>query len=309
MRSISCGVPQGSILGPLLFILYINDITSCCQILKLILFADDTNLFCSNRDYLELERIVNGDLSKLAVWFKANKLSLNAAKTNFILFGSKKFPRPISLVLDGNILEQTNCTKFLGIYMDEKLKWDQHLNYVSGKISRGLGMISRVSKILPSEILLTLYYSLIYPHLLYCCIVWGGACITSLHKLEVLQNRAIRLITHSPFRSSSSPIFKRLNILKIADIRKLNIATFMFETRNSNLPRCCLSYCQLNSNFHYGIRNICDFVMPAFRTKIREQTISVLGPRIWSSLPSDIRSSVSSFCFKKNVRNYLISQY
>ena len=101
MRSIICGVPQGSILGPLLFILYVNDIASCCEMLKLILFADDTNLFYSNRDYSELERVVNIDLSKLADWFKANKLSLNAAKTNFILFGYKKIPQPLSLVLDG----------------------------------------------------------------------------------------------------------------------------------------------------------------------------------------------------------------
>jgi hypothetical protein len=122
MRSIICGVPQGSILGPLLFILYVNDIASCCEMLKLILFADDTNLFYSNRDYSELERIVNIDLSKLADWFKANKLLLNAAKTNFILFGYKNIPRPHGLVLDGYILERTDCTKFLGMFMDEELK-------------------------------------------------------------------------------------------------------------------------------------------------------------------------------------------
>jgi len=121
-------------------------------------------------------------------------------------------------------LDRTDCVKFLGIYVDEKLTWNNHLNYISGKISRSLGMISRVCRILPVDILKTLYYSMIYPYLLYCCIVWGGACTTSLHKLEVLQNRAVRLITRSPFRASSRPIFKQLNVLRLADIRQVQIA-------------------------------------------------------------------------------------
>ena len=87
---ITCGVPQGSILGPLLFILYINDIINCTDTLELILFADDTNMFYSNRDFYELERIINIELLKLSVWFRANKLSLNAVKSNYILFGYKK---------------------------------------------------------------------------------------------------------------------------------------------------------------------------------------------------------------------------
>ena len=211
MCHINCGVPQGSILGPLLFILYINDIVKCSDILQFILFADDTNIFYSNSDISELERIVNVELSKLSNWFKANRLSLNATKTNFIIFGNKKVSkcgREFKLLLDGNVLERTDCTKFLGVYFDEKLKWHTHLNHISSKISKGLGMLGRVSKILPLNVLRTLYHTLIYPYLNYCCIIWGGAGASALHRLEVLQNRAIRIITHSPFLSSSSPIYK-----------------------------------------------------------------------------------------------------
>ena len=122
---INCGVPQGSILGPLLFILYINDIAKCSDILRLILFADDTNIFYSNSDISEIEIIANAKLCKLSTCFKANKLSLNATKTNFIIFGYKKvfkYGRQFKLMLDGNVLERTDCTKFLGVYLDEKLK-------------------------------------------------------------------------------------------------------------------------------------------------------------------------------------------
>ena len=134
----------------------------------------------------------------------------------------KKTPRALNLVLDDNILLIVNSTKFLGVYIDDKLKWNVHINYVSGRISRGLGMISRVRRLLSFETLKILYYSLLYPYLYYCCIVWGGASIASLKKLEVLQNRALRLIAHAPFRSSSSPIYKRLNVLRLTDIRTPN---------------------------------------------------------------------------------------
>ena len=116
LKPINCGVPHSSILGPMLFILYINDIVNCSNIWKFLLFADDTNLFYKNRDLLDLERVVNVELrvSKLSVWFKANKLSLNVKKTNFILFWCKNIPTPLKLVLNGAILEQVAYTKFLG---------------------------------------------------------------------------------------------------------------------------------------------------------------------------------------------------
>lgn len=171
----------------------------CSDSLKFILFADDTNLFYKNRNLYELESVLNEELSKLSVRFKADKLSLNATKTNFILFGHKNISTPLQISLDGITLKRLDHTKFLGVYMDEKLNWNQHINHICGKISRGLGMISRVCRTMPFNVLLTLYYSLIYPYLLYCCVAWGGTSPTALQKLVVLQNRALRLFTLSPY--------------------------------------------------------------------------------------------------------------
>ena len=129
--------------------MYINDIPKCSEIIRLILFPDDTNICNSNSDTSEIEFIVNAELCKLSTWFKANKLSLNATKINFIIFGYKKvfkYGRQFKLMLDGNVLERTDCTKFLGVHLDEKLKWHTHLNHISGKIAIGLGMLGRVRR-------------------------------------------------------------------------------------------------------------------------------------------------------------------
>ena len=159
------------------------------------------------------------------------------------------------------------------------------MSHVTNKISRGLGMMGRCRNLLSNEIMLMLYYSLVYPYLIYCCIVWGGACVTALHKIQVLQNRAVRLITRAPFRASTDPLFLQLRILQVVDIRRLQIAIFMYKCKNLLLPQSCLHYCLLNlRNNLYNMRTSHYFITPRYRTNIREQCISCIGPKIWDTL-------------------------
>ena len=294
-KRIKCGVPQGSILGPLLFILYINDIVNCSHIIKFILFADDTNLFHSDSNYQRLIVTLNAELQKLCVWFKSNKLYLNVKKTNYILFGRKHTNDELNmhLYIDGNELERTESTKFLGVYIDSKLTWSMHVNHISVKMSQGLGILYKIRNIFPRNILLTLYYSLIYPYLSYCALIWACAKPNTLNKIEILQNKAIRLITKSGYRAHTSVLYKELKVLKLHDIYIKQSLVFMFKVKHQLLPYNCLQYFQTSDDQVYAFRKCNYFIHPPFRTDLRQQCIVVSGPRLWDSQPPHLQNASS----------------
>ena len=314
LKDISHGVPQGSILGPLLFILYVNDIVHCSSTLAFILFADDTNLFYSNPDINVLFQIVNLELSKLDQWFKANKLSLNVKKSSYMLFGSKHVPNVwnnLFLTIDGNELTKVESIKFLGIYIDAKLTWKKHIGYIASKISQSLGAIGRARKLLPQNILLMLYHSMIYPYLTYCNIVWGSANPTVIKRLEILQKRAVRIVTNSSFNSTSGPLFFRLKLLKLSDIVNFQTAQFMFKVKNNLLPIICNNYVTVASMASqvYVTRHHSFFNILGCRTGLREKSLKIRGPKIWNRLPVLIQNLCSFLTFKRELFSLYINSY
>ena len=144
-QTIKCGVPQGSILGPLLFILYINGLPRAFKLTEPLLFADDTSIFLSHSNPNYLENVLNNELLNIDVWLRCNKLSINVQKTNYVIFSpsQRKVNHSFSLSFGGQPLTQSNVTKFLGVYLDEHLTWKYHINFVCKQIAKSGGILSR----------------------------------------------------------------------------------------------------------------------------------------------------------------------
>ena len=231
-KVIRCGVPQGSILGPLLFLIYINDLCQVSNILDMILFADDTNIFYSHKDPNFLNTIVNTELDKLSSWFQANRLSINVKKSNFVIFKSAQNRQNLdfSFFIDNNQIDRVEEVVFLGVILDQNLNWKSHIHNVARKISKSLGIIFKASFCLNEASLRTLYFSLVYPYLCYCVGVWGSTYPSNLKRVVTLQKRAIRIISKSKFDAHTDPLFKELKMLKLDSIIRFHICKLMFFT-------------------------------------------------------------------------------
>ena len=308
-QTIKCGVPQGSILGPLLFLLYINDISNASNLTESLIFADDTSVFYSHSDPNHLQYVMNNELHNFDLWLKSNKLSVNVEKTKYVIFktSKKKINHNFLLHYENEILHQVNSIKFLGVYIDQNLTWKDHINHVSKKISKSIGIIHKSRFYLSSKTKLSLYYTLVYPFITYCNMVWSSTYVTNLNRIYYLQKRAVRAITNSDFRAHTAPLFMKLGILNIFQVNSLYIARFMFCYHNEILPPVFLDLFQCNSQIHsYNTRSANNYRPHACRTNLKKFTILYRGPIIWNSLSSDIRNSGSLFTFKKKMVKFLI---
>ena len=205
--TIKCGVPQGSVLGPLLFLIYVNDIYENSKILSFLLFADDTitKLFYSNKDINNLYNTINQELEGIALWLSVNKLSLNTNKTHFIVFKTNKreLPNNMRIKINGLQIQQVKYTKFLGLYIDDELSRKYHINQVSTKISKITGIMSRARHYLSLKSLTTIYNAMVYTYLTYCNITWTSTYPTRLQSIFMIQKQIVRIMTFSKYRDKT----------------------------------------------------------------------------------------------------------
>ena len=229
-----------------------------------------------------------------------------------MIFRTKNKPLHMStssIQINGHTINRVMCTRFLGEFINENLNWSAHINHVRSKMAKGIGILYKGRRVLKSSTLLSLYYSFIYPYMTYCVEVWGSSPVTHIESIIKVQKKAVRIITFSPFRAPSKPLFQSLNVLTFPEIYTFAVLSFMHKYHFNKLPVCFNNFLSLTGSTHNintRSNNSLNYNIARCRLRLSSNFIKNKGPFFWNSLPHDIVCP-SFGLFKSNVRQFLKS--
>ena len=310
-----CGVPQGSTLGPLLFLIYINDFRFSLQDSLSNHFADDTCILYSSKEINNLESVINDDLIRASLWLKANKLSLNADKSKLLIFHSKQrnidFDNLV-IKLDDFILKPSDYVKYLGIFIDKNLSWDFQIQQLSVKLSRANGIISKLRHFVPKSTLISVYYSIFYSHLIYGCPVWSLTSDKNLNTIRVLQKKCLRIMNFADYNSHTNHLFINNKLLKVDDIIHFSHLQLIFDYINRNLPDDLYKLFDFSENVHdHCIRSVKKkgiFIPSIKTTNFGNKSLRYATPVLWNNFIK-FNPNILTFIHKSQLKNYLKKYY
>ena len=307
-RRVTCGIPQGSILGPLFFLVYINDLPECLNQATPRLFADDTNLTVAGESIQEIELNMNSDLACINEWLLANKLSLNVTKTEFILIGSahklNNLVTQPDLKINHKKIKQVCNATVLGVELDDKLSWNRHIDKVAKKVTSGIGAIRKIRDCVDRDTLISIYNALINPHFDYCSEVWDTLGVELSNRLQKLQNRAARVIMNFGNDISGPEAIKALGWETLETRRAKSKAKTMYKVLNNLAPSSLAELFEQKRNItQYDLRgSSTSLQLPQPKTEKLKKSFSYDGARVWNSLPADVRNSDTLTIFKNGIR-------
>ena len=296
-KLVTCGVPQGSILGPLLFIIYINDLDQYLQDCHVNLYADDTALYTEAKSYVELMLNLRMEMAIVTEWLKANKLTLNLKKTKYVIFGPKAKLQNLNapLYLDREKIEKTRTMKYLGVILDDELSFNDHINYIHTKATNKLGILRKSRDFLDKKTSLLLYQSLVLPHFDYCDTTYGCTSTVNLNKLQLVQNSACRTVLRCGKREPIANMHKDLNILTLEIRRKLHLSMDCHKAIHTNNSMTRYFQTRATRTTRAGDKRL---VIPNLKTNMGRKAFSYRGPSHWEGLPVHLKNIKSPDVFK-----------
>jgi hypothetical protein len=321
-RKIKLSVMQGSVLGPLLFLCFINDLGNVSELFKL-LFADDTCALHSDKDFTNLINYANSELQKILTWFSANKLAVNVNKCKYIIFHNrgKVIPDTPRIIFNYNVtaanpdpglffpIERVKgdaTYKYLGVLLDENLNLNKHSEYICNKLSKALFCLTRVKTLLPNRSLVNLYFALFNSHLLYCVNILGSTSQKNINKIHKLQKKAIRIVKNAPYNAHTAGFFADLDILPFDKLIVYHRALFMHSIKYEYAPASFTNTWLLNNerNLMYNLRNTAEFAIIPPRFEGFKKYPLYCFPFIWNNL-DDVKLHRNRTTFKIELKRKL----
>ena len=301
-REVSCGVPQGSVLGPLYFLAYINDMSMAIKDVKFSLYADDTVLYVSGDDAGVCTQMIQTNLDRFSEWCNLNALKINSDKTKFLIFGTSKRVKKtghLQLNINNMPIQQVPSYKYLGMTLDSSLSYKPYLASVVRTVSHKIYLLSRVKKFMSSRSSLLVYKSMILPFFDYADVVYHNANAKELEKLQRLQNRALKLCLGLHKREDTEMVHRTAKVPLLENRRRSHVYNFMYKrkdmkhnldtlikwTRSADAPR---------------------FILPTPNLQCYKRSLEYSGAKAWNNLPKELKLIPSYLSFKNQIHKKLM---